>query len=193
MKNSNVTRRLKPALVAALVVGSAFTMISVEARGQYAADSRPDNVISWLSFMPAGCDTSGCLSNYRMRDGDVISVKIENDVVRSDQLEIVFRSGLNVSWWKELAIAEATPDAKAPYGTIHSFSTEGEEHGPKNFILRLNVAERIMLVFSKAKTFGVHTEMYRFYPNLVRIPRDQWPHDISKMGGARLTFVWEKD
>jgi hypothetical protein len=117
-------------------------------------------------------------------------------------LEIVFRSGLNVTWWKELAIADATPNAKAAYGTIHALSTEGEEHGPKNYILRLNVAERMMLVFSKAKTFGVHTEVYRFYPKLLSVPpgdrtlgRRLYPgeYDITKIGGARLTFVWEKD
>ena len=203
MKISTIPRRFKPAVVAALLVGCGFAMLSTDARGQFAAEPHPQNLIAWLNFMPANCETRECLRSYRLKDGDVITLKIENEVVRHDQIEIVFRSGLNVTWWKELAIAGATPDAKAPYDAIEKLSTEGDEHGPRSFILRLNLAQRMMLVFSKAKTLGVHTEMYRFYPKLQGIPPQERPardwrvradeYDISRMGGARLTFVWEKD
>jgi hypothetical protein len=96
MKTSNGTRRLKPAPVAALLVGGAFAMLSAEARGQF-ADSRPDtwpdNLITWLSFMPAGCDTSECLRSYRQRDGDVITLKIEHNVVATTSWRSSFVPG----------------------------------------------------------------------------------------------------
>ena len=55
------------------------------------------------------------------------------------------------------------------------------QHHRQHYDLR--VPSGYMLVFYKAKTFGVHTEVYRLPIGL----------DMNGLRGRRLTFTWEKD
>jgi hypothetical protein len=104
-------------------------------------------------------------------DGDMIWLT-ERATADPNSLEIVFKLGDRVSWWKEVkAIDQAGR-------TMNRIARDGRHRGPLSFTLP--AAEVKNLVFSKAKFLGWHTEMYRV-------------GNPDQKKGRQLTFSWDKD
>lgn len=160
----------------------------IEARGQSPGGRCvPSNnnthgieLTSWDCFRRNETDAP---EDFRLPDGDVIRVREEPKAVPADQLEIVLETPLNVTWWKEIKVYGYV---RGRLVTLNSVASQDDDHGPKAMRLRLSQfgTYPFSLGFSKAKAFGVHTEMYWMFHGTVN-----W----SSLGGKRITFVWEKD
>jgi hypothetical protein len=104
-------------------------------------------------------------------DGDIIWLT-EADIPDSSSIEIVFKLGDRVSWWKEV---KAINHGGATIGKI---ARDGRRRGPLSFTVP--VADVARLVFSKAKFLGWKTEMYAV-------------GNAAQKAGRQLTFSWDKD
>ena len=136
------------------------------------------------SFRP---DNRANINSYRLYDGDVIMMTIEDDKgIAQDQIEIVLKSDPNVTWWKSIIVRDGARSGE----TVNSISTQDDDHGPK--AMRLNFADlhnTWSLDFAKAKVLGVHTNMYRFAG---------WGGGVERpffegLNGKRVIFTWQKD
>ncbi len=139
------------------------------------------------SFRP---DNRTNLNHYRLYDGDVIMMTVEEDQgIAEDQIEFVLKTDPNVTWWKSIMAQDGITKSGGSWGewsTVNSISTQDDDHGPKS--MRINLAEinqvHFQLVFAKAKVLGVHTEMYFFVKTT---------QTFAGLKGKRVTFTWQKD
>jgi hypothetical protein len=102
-------------------------------------------------------------------------VFVDRDVFADKSIDVVLQTQPHVTWWKEIK-------ALAYDGVIiASVHTQDANHGPNSMHLQLDVEfpPRI-LIFSKAKFFGVHTGMYVL-------------SYLTEMVGSRIIFDWWGD
>ncbi|MFL6231356.1 MAG: hypothetical protein ACJ741_21485 [Pyrinomonadaceae bacterium] len=188
MKIMNNSRRLLLCAVASLCFCAAAGNLSV-ARAQCGDSSlrskvSQTNILTWESFR-APQQTGESALCYRLSDGDIITLRKEPRAVASDQIEFVLETPLNVTWWKGLTLAHQTYRSEGETRAIQSVFTENESHRSHSIIVRAYdqlAPTGYMLVFSKAKALGAHTEMYRLPVG-----------DTRYLRGYRLTFTWDKD
>lgn len=93
-----------------------------------------------------------------------------------------------VTWWKGLKLFDA------PNGQVlNEVFTQDQNHGPNSIVhTSFGTSTSIytaVLTLSKAKTFGIHTDMYNYYLNsYLSIP------DIQRLQGCNhLYFRWMQD
>ncbi|TWT63264.1 hypothetical protein [Rubinisphaera italica] len=127
-----------------------------------------DHAVHTIKYADVGND---------MEDGDNISVVETKNVCPSDEIEIKLVLGSGVSWWKGailfkkdkdndyLSLVELQDDKKSKTGRVSY-----DDFSSRHFVL------------SKAKAFGVHTNMYYI---------EDAPQKMT--GGNRYTFTWTKD
>lgn len=108
------------------------------------------------------------------KDGDRI-IWTQEPGLPPDQIELVFSTAPNITWWKEIQVI-------SPQGRrIASLAAQDDDHGPKSTVLRVAEVRGAKLTFHKAKIFGIHTGMYEL------------PPDLDSKAGHRLTFTWLTD
>ncbi len=127
-------------------------------------------------------------TRVKLPDGDLIDVQIQHGAIGSDAIEFrLVATAPNVHWWKQIRTSGnggpvwkvwAEPDSKQswcnwPQAQTPNCNTQGEWTG-----VLLGEA----FIFSKAKLFGVHTDVYVL-------------RDLSNQlrGGDRVTFTWVSD
>ena len=112
-----------------------------------------------------------------MEDGDSVRIDIGLNECPTDEVKIGLTLGHSITWWKGVLLF--TPAGNNDYMRV----AELQDNQPPVVVeLEHAILTKRELVLSKAKAFGVHTNMY-------------WIQDAAtKMeGGNRYTFVWEKD
>lgn len=165
---------------------------------QRPADRGPQ--LKWEHFRRNAGDSP---ERYRLSDDDIIRIKVEERAVPKDEVEFVLVSDLNVTWWKGLEVIYYAPPRPGLRFTLpwedpqrailNSLYTQDVDHGPKSMRVRTSALKERphALVFLKAKAFGAHTPMYFF--QLYQPTAEGWQPDTTKLGGRRITFIWEKD
>lgn len=136
----------------------------------------------WQSVPP--CTTT----RVKLPDGDLIDVQIEHGALGPEAIEFrLIATTPNVHWWKQIRTSGnggpvwkvwAEPDRKQswcnwPQAQTPNCNTQGEWTG---------VLLGESLIFSKAKLFGIHTDVY-VLPDL----------SSQLSGGDRVTFTWVSD
>ena len=133
--------------------------------------------ISWEDFdQDFGVTESGDQAGRQVNeeplpDGDCIWLT-EAPAAGADSIEIVFKLGPRVSWWKEVKAIDHNGNL------VNRIARDGRHRGPLSFAVAAADVER--LVFGKAKLFGWHTEMYAV-------------GDALKKKGRHLTCSWDTD
>lgn len=95
---------------------------------------------------------------------------------RPDSIEFVLTTPSGVTWWKGIRLVD-----RASGQVLGSEFTQDAKHTSGVLTLTADQAMRgASIVFSKAKTFGVHNDMYS-----ASVPSDQ--------KGRRVTIHWLKD
>ena len=112
-----------------------------------------------------------------MKDGDTIRIDVGENECPTDKIKLGLSLGHNITWWKGLLLF--TPEGNNDYMRIAELQ---DDQPPVVVEVEFDILRKRELVLSKAKAFGIHTNMY-------------WIQDVAtKMrGGNRYTFVWEKD
>jgi hypothetical protein len=138
------------------------------------------------------------LDRFRLGDNDVIHLKMEKVRDLKDKVEIVLISSSNVTWWKGITIFKGIKRGRIAdvWGggeiadkmvRFNHIDTHDDEHGPDSMTLNVSdLGDYSYLTFEKAKAFGAHTPMYKFY---LKKRNDK----EFKYAGYRLTFTWERD
>ena len=134
------------------------------------------------SFRP---DNRANINNYRLYDGDVIMMTVEDGSgIAPDQIEIVLKTDPNVIWWKSIIVRDGARSGE----TVNSISTQDDDHGPK--AMRMNFADVkntgwFYLALAKGKFLGVHTQMYYI--------GGAGQEFFNGLNGKRVIFTWQKD
>lgn len=145
--------------------------------------SETDRQLVWASFMREGDD----FDRYRLSDRDVIRVTVQRNAVASDTVQIVLKTGQNVTWWKGITAFKNAPlrrpgSPRSNWVRLANIDTQDDDHVDEAPLRVIDLRDGLLLSFEKAKAFGAHTPMYTFnVPN----PRS--------LGGQRITFTWERD
>ncbi len=133
------------------------------------------------------------LDRFRLKDNDVIHLKMEKVPALKNKVEIVLISSSNVTWWKGITIFKGIRTGKAlleftdKIVRFNHIDTHDDEHGPDSMTLNVSdLGDYSYLSFEKAKAFGAHTPMYKFH---LKKRNDK----EFKYAGHRLTFTWERD
>lgn len=130
---------------------------------------RDGRITYWQEFATAENPTQEINNEDRIR-------VIETPILSNDIVVISLETRAPVRWWKQIQVMD---DRCRPIRS--PLTTEGDDDGPVDFVLRRSEASEASLFFSKAKFAGVHTGMYSTQKNLE-----------TKLG-KRLLFIWEKD
>ena len=162
--------------------------------------------LAWGSFTRR----ADAAARRRLPDGDVISVSVahtpelppaqklvswaaretgggEDDRIPRDRVEVVLAAGPGVTLWKGITAFGGAPDRPARGGEhwarLAQVGTEGLDRGPKRMLLAAaDLRGGLKLSFEKANALGARAPVYTFdVPN------------VSRAGGHRITFTWEKD
>lgn len=124
-------------------------------------------------------------------DDDVIHLKMEKVPELENKVEIVVASSSNVRWWKGITIFKGIIRGNSLTDTIVRYKhmdTQDDDHSESSRAINISdLGDYCYLVFEKAKAFGVHSEMYRFYL------KERKDATGFKYAGYRLTFTWERD
>ncbi|MBN9684436.1 MULTISPECIES: hypothetical protein [unclassified Corallococcus] len=119
-------------------------------------------------------------------DGDVILAEVEHNVAGSEIIEFRLNSGSSVTWWKQVALVGGGDDWRVwnqdggswcnwPNASTNNCDTNSQWAD-------IVTAPGTRFIFSKAKLFGVHTEMYSL-----------GGLGDHLTGGDRVTFRWIRD
>ncbi|NRD44146.1 hypothetical protein [Corallococcus exiguus] len=119
-------------------------------------------------------------------DGDVILAEVEHNVAGPDVIEFRLNSGSNVTWWKQVALVGGGDDWRVwnhngsswcnwPNASTNNCDTNSQW-------TTIVQASGTRFIFSKAKLFGIHTEMYSL-----------GGLGDHLTGGDRVTFRWIRD
>lgn len=140
-------------------------------------------IISERSFRRDGDD----LDRFRLKDNDVIHLKMEKVQGLKDKVEIVLNSSSNVTWWKGITVFKGLTDVSDRRREVRfrHIDTQDDDHGDSVIMNVSDLGNFSYLTFEKAKAFGAHTPMYRF--DLKGKEKN------FKYAGMRLTFTWERD
>lgn len=151
--------------------------------GQIGVDFHPI-IISESSFRRDGGD----LDRFRMKDNDVIHLKMEKVPELKDKVEIILNSSSNVTWWKGITVFKNLMDVSNRNTEVRfrHIDTQDNDHSDSVTMNVNDLGDASFLTFEKAKAFGAHTPMYQL--DLKK------KNDKSfKYAGMRLTFTWERD
>jgi hypothetical protein len=113
-----------------------------------------------------------------MKDGDNIQLSVAKNKCDTDKIQLGFTLGKDVNWWKGLILFNRSlPNT---YQVLAELA--GEERQPVIVEIDKNVLNEKDLVLSKAKTFGIHANIYCI-------------EDAAKSleGGNKYSFTWIKD
>ncbi|XP_013400866.1 uncharacterized protein LOC106166763 isoform X2 [Lingula anatina] len=112
-----------------------------------------------------------------MQDGDEILVEVLPGMCRSKhKLKIRFALGPHVTWWKGLVLRRKD---QSGYRTIAELQDDQRPIEVEIDHVELYESD---LLFSKAKLFGVHTDMYRLTDA-----------EVVLKGGNQYNFTWIRD
>jgi hypothetical protein len=129
-------------------------------------------------------DFSGCVrysndqvlcSSGDLRDGDNISLDVQGGApygIQPWQTRVTFYTSSNITWWKEISAWNAAGYKFAAVSLMNS------QHGPQ--AMTFETGSLGALVFSKAKTFGIHTGVYDL-------------RDFRDFAGKNVIFTWTRD
>lgn len=124
------------------------------------------HTITWANFN----------SGVNLQDNDRILFREEDRDENTCEVEVILKS--SVSWWKEIKAFSYQGNELGWIGT------QDASRGPVSMLLETrsdaSPYSAQMLVFSKAKAFGVHTGMYQVL-------------DLYRKSGKRLIFEWQRD
>jgi hypothetical protein len=113
-----------------------------------------------------------------MKDGDNIQLAIAENKCDTDKVQLGFALGKNVSWWKGLILFNRKDN-----NTYQVLAEQaGDECQPVIVEIDKSILSEKDLVLSKAKTFGIHTNMYCIKDAAT-----------SMQGGNKYSFTWIKD
>src|SRR5207247_422543 len=104
---------------------------------------------------------------------DTISLTL-GFIENSSNVEIQLESDTSVTWWKAIEVYASNNTL------LGRAETHDNDHGPHTFSLAANDLVGARLILAKAKTFGVHTGMYRL-------------EDLSSFQGRSFQFLWQRD
>jgi hypothetical protein len=106
-------------------------------------------------------------------DGDHIGLRAKQ---LGDPKLIMFQltTPTNITWWKQIKFVDANGD------TLSQAYTQDGRHASTTLSYYEGQLEGASLVFSKAKAFGVHTDMFQLC-------------DLKPAAGYLYTFNWDKD
>jgi len=96
-------------------------------------------------------------------------------IPQKDKVQFVLTAAPNVTWWKGVRVTD-----KAGTVLVTDFTQDAKHRTAVLSVGQAAVKKGAFVIFSKAKTFGVHTDMYT-----VRVPID----DL----GYRVDINWIKD
>lgn len=117
---------------------------------------------------------------------DDVPFKVEYDVVSADQVTFALKPGTNVTWWKSVKVPNRDLEYLEDQGYVEGFGYSEIEvengRSSEKPISMSDIDNSRPIRFSKAKIFGVHTELGYTWNILPYLP-----------GGSRVTFTWEKD
>jgi len=157
-------------------------MTATTANAQIGIDFQPIR-ISESSFRRDGGD----LDRFRLKDNDVIHLKMEKVPELKDKVEIVLNSSSNVTWWKGITVFKGLTDVSNRQKEVRfrHIDTQDDDHNDSVIMNVSDLGNFSYLTFEKAKALGAHTPMYRF---------DLKGREKNfKYAGYRLTFTWERD
>ncbi|XP_013422207.1 uncharacterized protein LOC106182103 isoform X5 [Lingula anatina] len=112
-----------------------------------------------------------------MQDGDCIETTVKYGVCSRNDVRFTLALGPGVTWWKGLILFRKHERNKYQILT----ELQDDQH-PVIVTIRRYMLEQNHLVFSKAKTFGIHTNMYHIEDAATALK-----------GGAHYAFTWVKD
>jgi len=114
-------------------------------------------------------------------DGDLINVTFQPNAVSSDIIEFELQSAPDITWWKGLRVYDGVgSDWQIENQDGQAWSPYDSQHGIIS--LWAHQASTGHLVFSKAKFFGWHTDMYVLYDLATQM-----------LPGTRVIFRWVQD
>jgi|SRR6516164_3777663 len=123
---------------------------------------------------------SGIMLNWgafssRLPDGDTISVTFGSPGNPNDNVTLTLTAGPSVTWWKAVSIWSASR------GTIAEASTHDAKKTASIQVKASDIDKNdAFVVFKKAKSLGVHTDMY-------------WLAPTRNLLGRGATFTWTSD
>jgi len=123
---------------------------------------------------------SGIMLNWgafssRLPDGDTISVTFGSPGNPNDNVTLTLTAGPSVTWWKAVSIWSASS------GTIAEASTHDAKKTASIQVKASDIDKNdAFVVFKKAKSLGVHTDMY-------------WLAPTRNLLGRGATFTWTSD
>ncbi len=125
-------------------------------------------------------DINKSTKNTPLKDHDWITVTSARDRrVNGDHVKIVLRLDKKGMWWKGIVLVEKT-------GSGFKRVVEGEQskQGVSGYIATIPVSDlsKYHFTLSKAKAFGVHTNMYRVTDAATKMK-----------GGHYYIFTWKQD
>ncbi len=127
-----------------------------------------DHAVHTIKYADVGND---------MKDGDNISVVETKNVCSGDEIEIELKLGSDITWWKGAILFKK--DKNNDYLSLVELQDDTKS---KTARVSCDVFSSRHFVLSKAKAFGVHTNMYFI---------EDAPQKMT--GGNRYTFTWTKD
>ncbi|MEH2463768.1 hypothetical protein [Nostoc sp.] len=93
----------------------------------------------------------------KLPDGDIISISVVGPDESSKEIKFILRLEEPVSWWKGLLLF----NRKGNNSFRAIAELQGNDPSQTNGATDIDELGKYDLVLSKAKTFGVHTNMYR--------------------------------
>ncbi len=151
-------------LLAATVAGGAF------AQGA-SASGLP-------TFSAVGVNTNSPVGYTMVHTGDTIHSTVTN-LANPSAVELHLFAASNVTWWKSVRVVDAAGNNVFGSSTLWTQDGVGDD-SPLGLHLNSFKGKGFKIVFSQAKTFGAHTDMFQL--NL---------DDIKP--GQRVDFTWLQD
>jgi hypothetical protein len=93
---------------------------------------------------------------------------------RPDEVDFILETAASITWWKEVQLRTLAGTA------LIQVQTQDANHGPQQFTMPSAALVGMRLMLSKAKIFGIHTDMYQL-------------DNLSVWAGRSLRFKWDSD
>ena len=176
---------LAPALCLTLLVVPSSIVTTSHAQEEVSLPSFPREDNFYLGRYGT---EDGRQSVFRLTDGDNIWLTRQPNKVPRTKFEIVLiASNPPVSWWKGITVYKGLLEGRRRGGgwvKLGHISTEGRDSGPKSMTIAMDqLPGGVVLVFEKAKAFGVHTPMHGLFLNETQ----------DDLAGQRIIFRWATD
>jgi hypothetical protein len=169
MSDTTMRGRFFAAGLATLAVGGTILV---------SAGSTPASALDRPGGVPAGTLRIGPSPIYNApnhQDYEDSVTAAFTTTAKPGQVQYVLTAGPNVTWWKGIRVTD-----KAGKVLASDFTQDAKHRTAMLTVGKAAVTNGAYIIFSKAKTFGVHTDMYT-----VPIP----PADL----GYRIDINWVRD